>query len=170
MQTHNKLVLIIIMLLYLVLHNVSHSFDKIQIRWIWKSVYNAYIFILKLFSSIFCCVLESIVLHEEEILFHSHSVVYNRYNMLTIELLVDFISFFLSEYTEFFRWSRKTFSKHSFILSWKIRHNTNEIVLFVKSSSDSYFAMMTVVDSRFITSQYSLSLFLDSVKMLVCSD
>ncbi len=149
---------------------VSHSFDEIQIKWIWRSVYNVYIFILKLFSSIFCCMLESIVLHEEEILFHSHSVVYNRYNMLTIEFLVDFISFFLSEYTELFHWFRKTFSKHSFILSWKMRHNTDEIILFMKSFSDSYFAMMIVVDLRFITSQYSLSLFLDSVKMLMCSD
>ena len=46
---------------------------------------------------------ESIILHEGETLFHSHSAVYNRYNMLTIELLVDFTSFFLPEYTELFR-------------------------------------------------------------------
>jgi len=51
-----------------------------------------------------------------------------------------------------------------------MRHNTDEIILFMKSFSDSYFAMMIVVDLRFITSQYSLSLFLDSVKMLMCSD
>ncbi len=59
-------------------------------------------FILKLFSSIFYCVLEIIILYEKKILFHSYSAVYNRYNMLTIKLLVNFILIFLSEYTEFF--------------------------------------------------------------------
>ena len=95
--------------------------------------------------------LESIILHEEEILIHSHSAVYNGYNMLTIELLVNFASVFLSENTRFLRFSEKTSLKHLITFFRKARYNACEIILFVRSSSDVNLAMTIIVNLYFVT-------------------
>ncbi len=156
------------MLLNLILHDVSNRFNWVQIRWVWRPKNDVYTPFQKLFAGAFGCMTRSIVLHEPKLRIQSHPAVYNGYNMLRIGLLIDYAPVLFPKWTGPFSGAWKGALKHSSTLSRNTRYNTDRIVLFVSSSSDPYFAMTRAVDPGFIAPQYSFSLFLDSVYMLVC--
>ena len=83
--------------------------------------------------------------------------------MLCIKLFIDFVSVFLSKNTRFLLFSQETVSEHSVLFVRKTRYNACEIVFFVRSFNDVNFFITTVVNSDFVTSQYSFSLFFDSI-------
>ncbi len=57
--------------------------------------------------------------------------------------------------------------KMGLVISWKSKHNINEIVLSVSISNDQCLEILDIIDLDFITSHYCIFLFFSKIKMFV---